>query len=531
MNRPTDQQLLCDYAAHRSDAAFAELVRRHVDLVYSAALRMVCDAHLAQDVTQGAFVALAQSAGRLAGHPVLSGWLHRTAQNLAANIVRSEVRRRAHEQEAAAMNQLLVAGTDASWEVIAPHLDAALGELNETERDAVLLRYFERKSARDMAEILGTSEDTAQKRVSRAVERLRELLSKRRLTIGAGGLVALISANAVQSAPTGLAATISTAIKLTATTLGMTMLHKILITGLAAAAVGTIIYAGHLRNQIQSLQQQQAALTRQITQLGLERDAATSQMAALRQVNTQSQAVEMELLRLRGEVGRLRNGQNVSPGISPLKTNSPPRSDAVSVLVGTKFVLFPAEDVQALGLGWSTDTQGNRVSLLTDQQYNTLTEAMQGASDLSVVSTPRVVTGNGQQAIMSMTRAHALFSPDGTNEMPLVTYTNIGTVLDVRPFYSTNTSTFNVSYRAKLNVLSGDPSQPDIQAIEATNQMDLSPGQTVVMEMKIPAGTWLPDETNSPAGERSVLLFVTPQVVNPRDFQKDLPDGTPPRVF
>ena len=193
-----------DYAAQRSETAFAELVRRHIDLVYSAALRMVCDAHLAEDVTQGAFVALAQNARRLAGHPVLTGWLHRTAQNLAANAVRSEVRRRAREQEAVAMNQLLAAEPEASWEAIAPHLDDALGELNETERDAVLLRYFERKTARDMADILGISEDAAQKRVNRAVERLRELFLKQHTPVGVNSLAVLISAHAVQSAPAAL---------------------------------------------------------------------------------------------------------------------------------------------------------------------------------------------------------------------------------------------------------------------------------------------------------------------------------------
>ena len=185
MNSLTDQQLLRDYAGSRSEPAFAELVRRHVDFVYSAALRMVRDAHLAEDVTQKTFVALAQNARQLADRPVLSGWLHRTAQNLAANTVRSEVRRRAREQEAAAMNELLAAEPDAVWEKIAPQLDTALGELSEPDRDALLLRYFERKSAREMAQTLGTTEDAAQKRVSRAVERLREFFSKRNVTIGA----------------------------------------------------------------------------------------------------------------------------------------------------------------------------------------------------------------------------------------------------------------------------------------------------------------------------------------------------------
>src|SRR5438128_7041460 len=107
MNSLTDQQLLRDYTGRRSEAAFAELVRRQVDFVYSAALRMVRDAHLAEDVTQGVFVALAQNARQLTNRAVLSGWLHRTAQNIAAQTVRTDVRRRAREQEAAVMNDLL----------------------------------------------------------------------------------------------------------------------------------------------------------------------------------------------------------------------------------------------------------------------------------------------------------------------------------------------------------------------------------------------------------------------------------------
>ncbi len=273
MSSLTDQQLLREYAQLREEAAFAELVQRHVDLVYSAALRMVRDAHAAEDVTQGVFLALSRSAGQLTERPVLSGWLHRTAQNLAANAVRTDVRRRAREQQAAAMNELLCTGPGAGWEEIAPHLDAALGELSEEDRDALLLRYFERKSAREMAPALGTSEEAAQKRVNRAVDRLRELLAKRGVTAGAGGLVVLISANAVQSAPVGLALAISASAALagtaaaaattstTSSTLAMTTLQKILITTTLAAAIGVAGYearqASRLRAQIGSIQRQQ----------------------------------------------------------------------------------------------------------------------------------------------------------------------------------------------------------------------------------------------------------------------------------
>jgi len=236
VNDQSDSQLLRAYAEHRTEPAFAELVRRHVDFVYSAAQRMVCDSHLAEDVTQGVFVALAKQAVQLANRPVLSGWLHGTARNIAAQTVRTDVRRRAREQEAVVMNELIAGEPEASWEQIAPQLDAALGELGESDRDALLLRYFERKSAQEMAQTLGISDEAAQKRVSRAVERLREFFSKRNVTIGAGGLVVVISANAVQSAPIGLAVTISAAGILTGTaastviaatkTIAMTTLQK-----------------------------------------------------------------------------------------------------------------------------------------------------------------------------------------------------------------------------------------------------------------------------------------------------------------
>ena len=322
MNSLTDQQLLRDYAGCRSDTAFAELVRRHVDFVYSAALRMVCDSHLAEDVTQGVFVALAQNAGQLTDRPVLAGWLHRTAQNLAANTVRSEVRRRAREQEAAAMNQLLATESDATWEIIAPHLDAALGELNEVDRDILLLRYFERKSARDMAQILGTSEDAAQKRVSRAMERFREFFSIRRLTIGAGGLAVLISANAIHAAPVGLATAISAAAVLTGTaiststavavtkTIAMTTLQKTLITAALVTTVGAGIFEAHqamqLRAQIQILQQQQTPLAEQIRQLQADNESLSNRLAEIGEAKKLSEAQFNELLKLRSQTGQTR---------------------------------------------------------------------------------------------------------------------------------------------------------------------------------------------------------------------------------
>jgi len=295
VNDQTDSELLRAYAGSRSESAFAELVRRYVDLVYSAALRMVCDSHLAEDVSQCVFAALAKNAGQLVERRVLSGWLHRTTQNIAAQTVRSEVRRRAREQEAAAMNELQE--SNAIWEQISPHLDHGLGELNEPDRDALLLRYFEGKSAREMAQILGISDEAAQKRVSRAVERLREFFVRRGVTLSASGLVVVIAANAVQSAPVGLAVAISavsvlagaalqTSTAIAATkVIAMTTLQKTVIGATLAVAVGTGVYEARqnsrLREQVQSLEQQQAPLSEQVQQLTRERDDAIKRLAIL----------------------------------------------------------------------------------------------------------------------------------------------------------------------------------------------------------------------------------------------------------
>ena len=386
MNDQTDSQLLRAYAEHRSEPAFTELVRRHLDFVHSAALRMVCDSHLAQDVTQGVFVALAKNATQLADRAVLSGWLHRTAQNLAAQTVRTDVRRRAREQEAAAMNELISAEPDTRWEHIAPHLDAALGELSEPDRDALLLRYFERKSASEMARTLGISDEAAQKRVSRAVERLREFFAKRGITASASGLVVVISANAVQAAPVGLAVTISTAVALAGTTLAsttattakaiaMTTLHKTLIAATLAVVTAAGLYearqAATFRAKAQTLQQQHDLLDEQFHKLQQEKHDAANRLAALADKSQDATGSSSELLKLRAEINRLRNELNEAAAagkdamayqseVLQVLSNTPP----VRTLVAASTASVPWNDTAVLG-GWKTPS-GKRAIILAN---------------------------------------------------------------------------------------------------------------------------------------------------------------------
>lgn len=299
------------------------LVRRHVDFVHSAAMRMVCDPHLAEDVTQAVFMALARDARPLADRAVLSGWLHRTTQNLAANVVRTAVRRRAREQEAAAMFQLLSDSSDSTWEQVAPHLDTALGELSDSDRDALLLRYFERKSAREMAQALGISAEAAQRRVTRAVERLRECFLRRGVTASAGGLATAMAAHAVQAAPVGLSASIATAVTtagtivsaVTTTTsvsqaIAMTTLQKTLVGTALAAALSVAIYqtreAARLRELGREQASQHVALSEEIEGLKRERTAAHDRLAALEGRAVPARTNATEVAKLRGQVGVLR---------------------------------------------------------------------------------------------------------------------------------------------------------------------------------------------------------------------------------
>lgn len=206
LNHPMkeDAELLRAYADGKSEEAFAELLRRHLDLVYSAALRQVGgDAHLARDVAQTVFVDLARKASQLAGRPALAGWLYTSAHFAAAKVVRTEQRRRVREQEAQTMQNLLADdhGAARDWDRLRPVLDAAMLELNEADREAVVLRFFSGRSFPEVGVALRLNEEAARKRVDRALDKLHGLLSRRGVTSTSVALGLALTQNAVAAAP------------------------------------------------------------------------------------------------------------------------------------------------------------------------------------------------------------------------------------------------------------------------------------------------------------------------------------------
>jgi RNA polymerase sigma factor (sigma-70 family) len=216
-----DAELLRRYAAEGSEKAFAELVNRHLGLVYSVALRQVCgDAHLAEDVTQRVFGALARKAAALAAHPVLTGWLYRTAHFTATDVLRSELRRRAREQEAQTMQDILTTNPEPAVdpERLRPVLDEVMGELGDCDRDALMLRFFEGRPFAEVGRRLQLTEDAARMRVERALEKMHRLLARRGMTSTALMLGTALAGQAAVPTSAGLAASVTGAV-LTGTTI------------------------------------------------------------------------------------------------------------------------------------------------------------------------------------------------------------------------------------------------------------------------------------------------------------------------
>jgi RNA polymerase sigma factor (sigma-70 family) len=318
----TDSELLQRFARTNSEDAFAELVRRHVNLVYSAALRQANgDAHLAQDVAQTVFTDLARKAASLARRESLTGWLYTSAHFAAGKIARTESRRREREEkfmrernESGTGFQPVSSAPEADWNKIRPALDDAMHELKESDREAILLRYFENHPFAEVGAKLGLNENTARMRVERALEKLRGILSKRGVTT-ATALAYAISTNAVQTAPANLMATLTT-ISITAAGTGTITLLKIMTASKLKLAFSAIVVASAattlmVQHQTQEkLRAENESLTQQLAQLQTDNENFSNRLAATNNSEKLPNEELNELLKLRGEVGKLREQTN-----------------------------------------------------------------------------------------------------------------------------------------------------------------------------------------------------------------------------
>ena len=204
----TDMDLVRQYAALQAEPAFETLVNRHVNLVYSTALRRVGNPAAAEEITQAVFIILARKAAKLRPDIVLPAWLHETTRYVAASFLRGEIRRRHREQEAY-MQSTLQPADDAVWEQLAPLLDEAIGRLRSADRNVVVLRYFQNQTTREIAAALNIGEEAAKKRLTRAVRKLRLDFFKRGINVSATALSGIVPAHSIQAAPVALAKTLT----------------------------------------------------------------------------------------------------------------------------------------------------------------------------------------------------------------------------------------------------------------------------------------------------------------------------------
>ena len=310
-----DSELLRRYVGTRDEAAFAELVRRYLNLVYFAALRQVGgDAHRAEDVTQNVFTLLARKASALTRHQTLAGWLHTTTRFAASEALRTERRRLAREQEAHTMHELSTdPAANADWEQLRPVIDEALNDLGDADREAVLLRFFANLPFAEMGAKLNLSENTARMRVERALEKLRALLSRRGLTSTSVALSAALAEQAAAAAPSALAATVTGAALAGTGAVGAGAATFMASIKLQLGVAGALVAAGTIGAIIQS--QANATLRVEIATLHRQTAAVAGLRAEIQRLGQRTAEVEAlrrddaEFARLRDEVTTVKTRQ------------------------------------------------------------------------------------------------------------------------------------------------------------------------------------------------------------------------------
>jgi RNA polymerase sigma factor (sigma-70 family) len=441
MNAAID--LLRAWAEHGSEEAFAELVARHIDFVYSVALRKVAgDGGLATEVAQTVFVDLARKARALRAEGSLAGWLHRHTCYAAAAALRRERRRHAREQMAAAMHAL-EHDSSPDWSSLTPLLDDAVNALGEADRRAILLRFYERRNLHTVGDVLGVSDDAAQKRVSRAPERLRVWLGRRGVTSSTAALAGLLGAHSVTAAPAGTALVVTTGALATAGaaagagtgTLNLVelMMHlktKVaVVAAVAVALTGSLVWQEHAIARTRLDNQDRAGA---LEQLRLEPNVQAAQAQA--DAKTERAPDERaDLERLRTEVATLRaqlekaraarfatagtaakgGGQGARrPGFISVRDARDVGSATTETLFQTMFWAMARGDTnRVIELAdWSAEGAQQQKEVMAHELANVAADATRpGALDIEFRAVRQVPLPDGDTAeIIEMSREHSL---------------------------------------------------------------------------------------------------------------------------
>jgi RNA polymerase sigma factor (sigma-70 family) len=320
MTEQSDKDLLLKYLEQADESAFSALVQRHAGLVLGTALRIVRDREAAEEITQNVFTTLARKAKWLSGEGGLAGWLYRSTVLEARFRSSSEARRRQREQIAVDLGTTMKPD-DSLLQSLVPLLDDGLMELGDKDRHAILCRFFEAKTLREVGAVLGAGEDAAQKRVSKSLDQLARFFRRRGYTAVTAGIVARTLQAAYLSTPTELAAEISVAALAAAgagsfSTIGLYIAKFMTLTKLQTASLCVLIAAAPIGYEWTAgtrLRRESVTLHQRLRQTERDLQADARQQALLqRRIQAAEDSIATagrELARLRGVLALAGTGQ------------------------------------------------------------------------------------------------------------------------------------------------------------------------------------------------------------------------------
>jgi RNA polymerase sigma factor (sigma-70 family) len=455
-----DLTLLREYARRNSEEAFAALVSRHVNLVYSVALRQVRDPHLAEEITQAVFIILARKADSLGDKTILPGWLCRTARYASANALTIQ-RRRQHREQEAHMQSILNEPESETWRQIAPLLDGAMEQLGQKDHDAVVLRFFEGRNFKEVGEALGTGEDAAKMRVNRALEKLRKFFTKRGVSSTTAIIAGAISANSVQAAPVALAKSVS-------------------VVAIAKGSIATASTLTLVKGTIKIMTYAKLKLA-----IG----------------------VAAAILLAGGAVTVAFSDTGVK---TSLPTNGSTNFFPTNLLVTTEFFSVPNTLLGNMGVKWRPTDSDGATAVLTRVRHDAIVRTLKQNPSVKLLAQPRI------EFISNPSMGKPLQASMSTTKSVKVARTNadVGAILDVTVLVASGSKSVSLNLNAEWRELVDtsplrDSSQNEIQTTKAIAAaiLTLVPGQTILVRKSI---------NGNGSASSSLLVFATPMQVHQR---------------